>query len=163
MSQTRVPDRPCHPDESFGKAGKAAGSPDESQAAARHQAFALTVGGTTRLGGLVRPSNGLVSSGGTPRAPQRGPPSDPRRTLALQRESEFDEELGRGCEVVNRDTDVLRPWDSHLFDGGEPDSGPAGVISVLWGLIYVRRLRRQAEIPPTCASVLSPARPSQTR
>jgi hypothetical protein len=35
--------------------------------------------------------------------------------LALQHESELDEELSRGCEVVNHDADVLHPLDSHVF------------------------------------------------
>jgi hypothetical protein len=34
------------------------------------------------------------------------------RPLALQLESEFDEELGRGREVVNDDPDVLQPLGS---------------------------------------------------
>ena len=45
------------------------------------------------------------------------------RPLALQHESELDEELSRGREVVNHDADVLHPLDSHVFDGKEPDSG----------------------------------------
>ena len=40
--------------------------------------------------------------------------------LALQHESELDEELSRGCEVVNHDVDVVHPLDSHVFDGNEP-------------------------------------------
>ena len=48
------------------------------------------------------------------------------RSLALQHESELDEELSRGCEVVNHDADVIHPLDSHVFDGKEPDSGRAG-------------------------------------
>ena len=44
------------------------------------------------------------------------------RSLALQHESELDEELSRGCEVVNHDADVIHPLDSHVFDGKEPDS-----------------------------------------
>jgi hypothetical protein len=43
--------------------------------------------------------------------------------LALQRESELDEEFSGGCEVVNHDADVLHPLDSHVLDGKEPDSG----------------------------------------
>jgi hypothetical protein len=43
--------------------------------------------------------------------------------LALQHEPELHEELGRGCEVVNHDADVLHPLDSHVFDSKEPDSG----------------------------------------
>jgi hypothetical protein len=35
--------------------------------------------------------------------------------LALKRESELDEELSRGCEVVNHDADVLHPLDSHVW------------------------------------------------
>jgi hypothetical protein len=41
------------------------------------------------------------------------------RPLALQLESEFDEELGCGREVVNHDADVLHPLDRHLLDGKE--------------------------------------------
>ena len=43
--------------------------------------------------------------------------------LALQHESELDEEVSRGCEVVNHDADVVHTLDSHLFDGREPHSG----------------------------------------
>jgi hypothetical protein len=39
--------------------------------------------------------------------------------LALQLESEFDEELGCGLEVVNHDADVLHPLDRHVLDGKE--------------------------------------------
>jgi hypothetical protein len=35
--------------------------------------------------------------------------------LALQHESELDEELSRGHEVVNHDADVLHPLDSHVW------------------------------------------------
>jgi hypothetical protein len=42
----------------------------------------------------------------------------------LQLESELGEELSRGCEVVNRDADVLHPLESHVFDGKEPRFGP---------------------------------------
>jgi hypothetical protein len=45
--------------------------------------------------------------------------------LALQHESELDEELSGGCEVVNHNADVLHPLDTHTFDGKEPDSGRA--------------------------------------
>ena len=38
--------------------------------------------------------------------------------LALQHESELDEELCGGCEVVNHDADVLHPLDSHVFAPG---------------------------------------------
>ena len=55
----------------------------------------------------------------TTRSTQR-PSTDPS---PLQHESEFEEELGRCCEVVNHDTDVLHPLDSHVFDDKEPDSG----------------------------------------
>src|SRR5207245_2606990 len=41
------------------------------------------------------------------------------RPLALQLESEFDEELGCGREVVNHDADVLHPLDRHVLDGKE--------------------------------------------
>lgn len=34
--------------------------------------------------------------------------------LALQHESELDEELGRSCEVVNDDADVLHALDNHV-------------------------------------------------
>ena len=43
--------------------------------------------------------------------------------LALQHESELDEELGRRREVVNHDADVVHPLDRHAFDGNQPDSG----------------------------------------
>ncbi len=39
--------------------------------------------------------------------------------FALQLESEFDEELGCGREVVNHDADVLHPLDRHVLDGNE--------------------------------------------
>jgi hypothetical protein len=42
--------------------------------------------------------------------------------LALQHESELDEELSRGREVVDHDADVLHPLESHVLDGKEPDS-----------------------------------------
>jgi hypothetical protein len=45
--------------------------------------------------------------------------------LALQRESELDKELSRGCEVINHDADVLHPRDTHVFNSNEPDSGCA--------------------------------------
>jgi hypothetical protein len=38
------------------------------------------------------------------------------RPLALQLESEFDEELSCGREVVNHDADVLHPLESHVLD-----------------------------------------------
>jgi hypothetical protein len=41
------------------------------------------------------------------------------RPLALQLESEFDEELGCGRKVVNHDADVLHPLDRHVLDGIE--------------------------------------------
>ena len=44
-------------------------------------------------------------------------------SLALQYESELDEELSRGCKVVNHDADVLHPLDSHVLDSNEPNSG----------------------------------------
>jgi len=34
--------------------------------------------------------------------------------LALKHESELDEELSRGCEVVNHDADVFHPLDSYV-------------------------------------------------
>jgi hypothetical protein len=37
--------------------------------------------------------------------------------LALQHESELDEELSRGCEVVNHDANVIHPLDSHVLEG----------------------------------------------
>ena len=37
--------------------------------------------------------------------------------LALQLESELDEELDRGREVVDHDADVVHPLDRHLLDG----------------------------------------------
>ena len=45
------------------------------------------------------------------------------RPLALQFESKLDEERRRGREVVNHDADVLDPFESHVFDGKDPDSG----------------------------------------
>ena len=39
--------------------------------------------------------------------------------LALQLESELDEELRRGREVVDHDADVLHPLDRHVLDGKE--------------------------------------------
>ncbi len=39
--------------------------------------------------------------------------------LALRLESELDEELCRGCEVVNHDADVLHPLNSHVFDDAD--------------------------------------------
>ena len=56
------------------------------------------------------------------RAPRRGPPSDLRRNPRPQLQSELEEELGRGCEVVNHDADVIHPLDSHVFGG----KGPGG-------------------------------------
>ena len=41
------------------------------------------------------------------------------RPPALQLESELDEELGRGREVVNHDADVVHPLDRHVLDGKE--------------------------------------------
>jgi hypothetical protein len=43
--------------------------------------------------------------------------------VALRLESELDEELNCGCEVVNPDADVLHPLESHVLDSKEPDSG----------------------------------------
>ena len=40
--------------------------------------------------------------------------------FALQYESELDEDLSRGCEVVNHDDDVVHPFDSHVFGSKEP-------------------------------------------
>jgi len=37
--------------------------------------------------------------------------------LALQHESELDERLNRGREVVNHDADVLHALESHVLDG----------------------------------------------
>jgi hypothetical protein len=54
---------------------------------------------------------------GRPRAPPRGPPNRPRPAPRLHLESELDEELSRGCEVVNHDADVLHPLDRHVLDG----------------------------------------------
>jgi hypothetical protein len=39
--------------------------------------------------------------------------------LALQLESELDEELDRGREVVNHDADVIHPLDGHVLDRTE--------------------------------------------
>jgi len=74
----------------------------------------------------------IAMSARTPSSPRRGPPSDLRfdGPLALQHESERDEELSRGGEVVDHDADVLHPLDSHVFDGKEPDSGRACESSV---------------------------------
>ena len=44
--------------------------------------------------------------------------------LALQHESEPDEELSRRCEIVNHDADVIHPLDSHLFEGNEQTKDP---------------------------------------
>ncbi len=41
------------------------------------------------------------------------------RPLTLQLESEFDEELDCGREVVNHDADVVHPSDRHVLDGTE--------------------------------------------
>jgi hypothetical protein len=43
--------------------------------------------------------------------------------LALQHEPELDKKLSRGGEVVNHDADVLHPFDTHVFNRNEPDSG----------------------------------------
>src|SRR2546426_9249794 len=48
--------------------------------------------------------------------------------LALQHESELDEEVSRGCEVVNHDADVLHTLDSHVLDGTR--FGPRGQAPV---------------------------------
>jgi len=40
-------------------------------------------------------------------------------TLAPRLESELDEELDCGCEVIDDDADVLHPLDRHLLDGKE--------------------------------------------
>jgi hypothetical protein len=51
-----------------------------------------------------------------------GPPVHPAaldRPLTLQLESEFDEELDCGREVVNHDADVLHPLDRHVLNGQE--------------------------------------------
>src|ERR1041385_3833964 len=45
------------------------------------------------------------------------------RSLALQLESEFDEELDRGREVVHDDADVLHSLDRHVPDGKESRQG----------------------------------------
>ena len=45
------------------------------------------------------------------------------RPLALQLQSQLDEELRRGCEVVDDDTDVLHPLDSHVLDGTPVSKG----------------------------------------
>ena len=42
------------------------------------------------------------------------------RSLAPQLESELDEELSRGSEVVDHDADVVHPLDRHVLDGKEP-------------------------------------------
>jgi hypothetical protein len=46
--------------------------------------------------------------------------------LALQLESELDEELGRGREVFDHDADVLHPLDRHALDGTEPQYRASG-------------------------------------
>src|SRR5579862_7771402 len=45
--------------------------------------------------------------------------------LALQHESEFDEELSGGCEVVHHNADVVHPLDRHISDSNEPDANEA--------------------------------------
>jgi hypothetical protein len=42
------------------------------------------------------------------------------RSLAPQLESELDEELSSGTEVVDHDADVVHPLDRHVLDGKEP-------------------------------------------
>jgi hypothetical protein len=46
------------------------------------------------------------------------------RHLAQQLESELDEELSRGREIVNHDADVLHPSDRRVLDGTEPRFEP---------------------------------------
>jgi hypothetical protein len=41
------------------------------------------------------------------------------RPLALQLESELDEELGCGREVINHDADVVHALDRHVLDARE--------------------------------------------
>ena len=48
-------------------------------------------------------------------APVRG-----RIRREAQLESELDEELSRGSEVVDHDADVVHPLDRHVLDGKEP-------------------------------------------
>jgi hypothetical protein len=44
-------------------------------------------------------------------------PATPDGPLALQLESELDEKLSRGREVVNDDAHVVHPLDRHVLDG----------------------------------------------
>jgi hypothetical protein len=41
------------------------------------------------------------------------------RPLRLQHESEFDEELGCGREVVDHDADVVHPLNRHRLNGND--------------------------------------------
>jgi hypothetical protein len=53
-------------------------------------------------------------------------PASLDRPLTLQLESELDEELSRGREVVNHDPDVLHPLDSHVLDANPPRQAASG-------------------------------------
>ena len=46
------------------------------------------------------------------------------RPLALQLESELDEKLSRGREVVNDDAHVVHPLDRHVLDGKDATLEP---------------------------------------
>ena len=69
------------------------------------------------------------------------------RRLTLQLESEFDEELGCGREVVNHDADVVHPFDRHVLNGKEPRFEP----------------RRQAPESPDPVFISTTARPTSPR
>jgi hypothetical protein len=89
----------------------------------------------------------IAMSARTPSSPTtRFHPATFDGPLALQHESELDEELGRGCEVGDHDADVVHPLDSHVFDRNEPDSGRGA-----------RRRKR-----PEAVLVSTTARPTRT-
>jgi hypothetical protein len=86
------------------------------------------------------------------------------RPLALQHESELDEELSRGCEVVNHDADVLDPLDSHVFEGKEPDSvrgarGRAVFSGIAFGWRVPVTPRQEADLGQRAG--MSPDRPGR--
>ena len=59
----------------------------------------------------------IATSARTPSSPTTQSTQRPSTgPLALQHESELDEELSRGREVVNHDADVVHPLDSHALD-----------------------------------------------
>ena len=57
------------------------------------------------------------------------------RCLALQLESELDEELSRGREVVDHDADVVHPLDRQLFAATRARSATRSAISPMIRLI----------------------------